>query len=189
MQKRPRRRTVANSSSRGDDAAWQIIRILFWVTGLSLAALAAVTLVRLANASSEVRRCVHIDRFQVRPNTPALPPDAEHEPSAFGYFYLDKQQRFVRWRIADDYTSSGIDITDLDLHGPLTPESPEVAPVALDLKATRTAATHYFVGNETITPRLVLDIENDPSAYYLALYTGVGTARREIGRDALNKLC
>ena len=189
MQTEKRRRYVSNSSARSENAAWQIIRIAFWVTLISLAVFVAITLLRLVNRSDEVRHCVYMDRFQVRPGEAPLPPDTNHEPSAFGYFFIDKQQRFVRWRIADDYTSAGVPITDFNLHGPLTPDSADVAPVALDLKATRTPATHYFVGNSTIDTRLILDIQNDPSAYYLALVTGTGTEAREIGRDYLNKLC
>ena len=184
-----KRRTVAKYLQRSDNTAWQIVRILLWITGISLGIFAAITLVCLVNASSEVRRCLNITRFNVQPATPALPPDAEHEPSAFGYIFFDTQQRFVRWRIADDYTSAGVAVTDIDLHGPLTPESPDVAPVVLDLRATRTPATHYFRGNVTIDSRLLFEIQNDPGAYYFALYTGVGAQRREIGRDLLNKLC
>lgn len=184
-----KRRLVAKYSQRADNTAWAIVRVLLWTTGISLGIFAAITLVRLVNASSEVRRCLDITRFKVQPVTPALPQPNEHEPSAFGYIFFDTQQRFVRWRIADDYTSAGVPVTDLDLHGPLTPQSPDVAPVALDLKATRTSATHYFRGNATIDARLLFDVQNDPASYYLALYTGVGAQRREIGRDFLNKLC
>lgn len=120
---------------------------------------------------------------------PTLPPAATHEPSAFGYFFADTKQHFIRWRLADDYTSAGVPISDIGLHGPLTPGESDVAPVLLELGNGRNEVTQYFVGNATADGRTLLAIQNDPSAYYVAFYTGVDVQRREIGRDYLNKIC
>jgi|SRR6056297_2337166 len=178
-----------SNDSRSNLFAWRVLQIALQVTVVALGIFLVITILRLVNASDETRRCLDIRRFNVKPTSPLLAQSLRHEPSAFGYLYINSKQRFVRWRLADDYTSSGLPITDINLHGPLTPESPDVAPVALDLKPTRIDSTQYFVGNATASTRLLVDIDNDPSSYYMAFYTGVNTARREIGRDSLNKIC
>jgi len=187
MSTRQRRRAAVNTSS--DRAAWNIIKIALSVTAVSLGVFFAIALLRIFNSASETRRCLDVRRFNVRPDTPAIQPPPSSEPSAFGYFYTNTRQRFIRWRLADDYTALGVDITDINLHGPLTPTEPDVAPVVLDMGTGRNDASHYFRGNATASPRLLVELGNDPGSYYVAFYTGLNTARREIGRDYLNKIC
>ena len=178
-----------HTKSQSDKRIWNLAKVAVCVTVAFIAVLALVVLVRMLNASSEVRRCVYVRRFSVSPTTPALPPGATHEPSAFGYLYTDTQQLFVRWRIADDYTAANVPITDILLRGPLTPTEPDVAPVLLALGTERNALTQYFVGNATAELAQLGAIQNDPSAFYVAFYTDIGGSEHEIGRDYLNKVC
>lgn len=182
----PRRRSHRPVETGADRAAWRVLRTILWTTVIAVGVFGSVILVRLLNSEADVKRCVNIRRFDVRPDVPDLP-DGASEPVAFGYFYTNTQQRFVRWRIADAYNPNGVEVTGFSLNGPLSPQEPDVAPVALELSAGVNRG--YFVGNSTIDARLLIQVQNDPSSFYLAFYGGLNTERTEIGRDYLNKLC
>lgn len=160
-----------------------------WIVAIALLAYTLVAVSRIYFASTEVRRCIDARRFDVRPTVPDLPPNTPHEPSSHGYFFVDRLQRFVRWKLADDFTSAGIAITGIELRGPLTADDPDVAPVALALGVARNDLTQHFIGNATAGARLLTAIDFDPEAYYVALFSGVNTQKREVARDYLNKLC
>lgn len=174
---------------QSDATARKIVVIALAVVGLTLLSLISIGMMRLLNAESEARRCVVVRRLNVEPTTPALPAGAAQEPVAFGYVYTDVRQRLLWLSLADDYTANGVDISGIELRGPLDASSPFEAPTALQIPTTRNDAAQRFVGNATLDTRLAVEIDNNPAAYYLALFTGFAGQRREIGRDYLNKIC
>jgi len=145
------------------------------------------------NRSSEVRRCLSIDRFNIRPKHPVLPSNTQHEPTAWGYFTLDKQQGFVRWSLKESYSGASSLFTPIgfEIRGPINVSSPDTAPVFIQLgEGDRHPFLDYRVsGSAYVDLAQVHALNSDPASYYFSLFVGVGSERREMGRSSLSAIC
>lgn len=188
-----KRRRLGHHEPRVSETIRSTLVIALGVLGAVLVVASVGALAIEWNRSAEVRRCLSIDRFHVRPATPALPSDATREPSAWGSITFDTQQGFARWSLKEVYTISSERLrpTGFEIRGPFTPDSPETAPVAVQLGPGERHAVHEYrlAGQAHIELPLLHAIQNDPASYYFALFAGTGAQRREVGRSVLTALC
>jgi len=87
------------------------------------------------------RICVALDRFQVRPRTPAIDsePGSFMEPFAHGYFAFDRHQKEIWWDFED---SLGVEPHEIFIRGPLSNTHNDVAPVFFSFGLQRNARLH-----------------------------------------------
>ncbi len=165
------------------------------VTLLAVLVIGAALALR-GSVAEHARFALDIHRFNVPGETVLAfdDPQPEHEPSARGIVRFDALQELMMWRLDDDYTLNGINITDIRLHGVLhesdvshTHNDERPLAYTLTLPTTRKRVAQRFVDRVSLPRAMIQSILRRPTDFYIAFYAGASSRWREVGRDYFNK--
>lgn len=164
------------------------------LTLLTLIVIGAALALR-GSTAEHARFALDIHRFNIPGDRVAEFDDPQplHEPSARGIVRFDALQELMMWRLDDDYTPSGMNITDIRLHGVLregdVSHDGDDRPLAytLTLPTTRKKVAQRFVDRVSLPRAMIRSILKRPTDFYIAFYAGASARWREVGRDYFNK--